>query len=462
MAGTYIEGSSKPLSGVYSLIVAALSRVAVSSRGIVAYPFTANWGPTNVLNPVLNGGEFKDIYNPGTTLTAAKIYLHAYKGLPQQVLAYRMAASGALKGTCSLGATAPVLETLYPSDRAFTAIVKDGTSGGKVLEIVENGVKLFSCETTTVAELHAAILTSDYVRVKTVGTIMPVNAAGIAFTGGNNGSTVTATEYNAFLDVMEGDASANTFALDGVSDEAIIANASAWEQRVRQDGNYVTFVSGGPTAWDTDGGTLANVASVAFNYRGIVNVGNGCNGYTAAEMAIFVAARVASVALNRTLTDEVVPYATVNKKLKPGQRVTAKAKGTLVFVQDGDVILIDEGVNTLTTPPTGETIEFKKIRIYNAIDQITKDLEAFGVQYKKDLSNTDVARQIYAATVEETYLKGMANLEVIQEGYFYRPDEDYHGETAVFHPAIDEAFFFADVTPVDSMERIYQKIGVNF
>jgi len=466
MAGIYLEGSSKPLSGVYTLIQAAVAAVTMSNRGIVAYAFTSDWGPVNVITPTANGSEFKAVFNGAkTALSAAKVYTHAYKGNPQRVLGYRMATGLAAKGTLVLSdaaaAMALTLETLYPSKRVFTAVVKDGTSGGKVVDIVENGIKLVSVEGTTVADLEAALNLSDYVRVTAKGTTLPNSIAGANFVGGSDGEIVTATEYNAFLEELEADGTPSTFALDGTSDETIIASVATWVKRVRLEGLYITFVNGGPATWDTALAD-ANTASISFNYRGIVNVGNGVDGYTAAEMAIFIAARVASVPLNRTLTDEVVPYTKVNKKLKPSERVLAKEKGTLVFIQNGDFVEIDEAVNTLTNPPAGETKEFSKLRIHNAMDQITKDLEAFGEQYKKELSNTDIAREIYAATVENSYLKGMASREVVQPGYFYRPDPNYHGKDAVFNPQIDEAFFFADLTPVDSMERIYQKIGVSF
>lgn len=77
----------------------------------------------------------------------------------------------------------------------------------------------------------------------------------------------------------------------------------------------MSFVTGGPKAWDSATDT-ANAKSREINYRPVVNVGNGCDGYTAAEMAIFVAARVAAVALNSSLTDETVPYQAVNVRLK--------------------------------------------------------------------------------------------------------------------------------------------------
>lgn len=462
MAGTYIKGVSKILSGVYSRIVATVKSVTMGSRGIVAYPFTADWGPVNILVPQTLG-EFSEAYNAEKTkLTASKIYLHASKGAPCKVLAYRMATDDAAKGTCTLGADSIQLETLYPSARQFTAVVKEGVeSGTKVIDIVENGVKLATAKGADVATLVKQLNASDFVRVTKAGAVLPVANAGVAFTGGKNGDTVTVVQYSAFLKDVEADGTANGFSLDGVSDTAIITTVETWLRRVRNEGLYISFANGGPTDWDTDI-TVANTQSIAFNYRGIVNVGNGCNGYTPAEMAIFVAARIAAIALNRTITDETVPYQKVNKKLNVSQREAAKQSGTLVFVSNGEFIEIDEGINTLTGPGGDESKEFGKIRVSNTLDYITKDLEAFGNEYKKTKSNTDEARQCYAVLVADSYLRPLANDEVIKQGYFYRPDPEYHGKDAVYKPQIDEAYFDSDITPVDSMERIYQKIGVNF
>ena len=468
MAGTYTEGISKVLSGVYSLIKAIVATITRGARGKVAYPFTSDWGPTNTLVTVSTANEFKALYNGDkTALTAAKIFLHAFKGNPAKVLTYRMATVAAAKGTCTINdvgaAKSLELETLYPSARALTAVVVDGLSGGKIVKIVEGGIVLMQAEATTQAALIALLNTSSFVRVKTSGANLPNNNAGVAFAGGNNGNIVTATEYAAFLDVFEADHTANAFAYDAVTDTSILATAEAFTKRVRLDGFYVTFVRGGLATWDQTGGVaLANTVSKASNSRGVINVGNGVDGYTSAEMAIYVAARVASVALNRTLTDEVAPYTTVNLKLKKADREASKLAGTLIFVMDGDYVVIDEGVNTMTTPGEGESVEFGKIRVNNTMDQITTDLEAFGNAYKRDKSNTPEARELYAAAIEGDYLKPLAAQEVVQTGYFYKPDPDYHGEDPVYPAKVDEAFFYGDITPVDSMERIYQKIGVNF
>ena len=458
MAGNYTEGQSKVLSGVYTLIQAAVGRLGLSARGIVAYPFTANWGPVNTLQMIVGDRDFANSYNANADgFTAKKILNHAFKGLPSRVLAYRMAGTGAKKGEATF-ASGLVLETLYPTDRAFKAVVKDTATGGKLIEILEGSRKLATAEGATLDTLAAAIDTTDFVRVKTKGTGLPAVSAGVDFTGGNNGASVTSENYVAFLDEVEANGTVNAVAFDGTTDEVILELGANWLRRVRTEGLYTNFVY----AENYANLGVANSKSRSLNFRGLVNVGNGVDGNSPADMAIFIAARVASIALNQSLTDEQIPYGQVNKKVKIGERIHAKEAGTLIFVQNGDQVLIDEAVNTLTNPPAGESKEFGKIRVSNALDQIARDLERFGLEYKKGRSNTAEARQTFAATVENSYLAGMAAMEVIQPGFFYEPDPEYHGKDAVFSPAIDEAFFHSDITPVDSMERIYQKIDVSF
>lgn len=95
MAGLYTEGESKILSGVYSLILAISTSITSGGRGIVAYPFTADWGPVNELTAG-NLRELRDNYNAvGSSLSVGKIYTHASNGEPKKVLGYRMATAEA-------------------------------------------------------------------------------------------------------------------------------------------------------------------------------------------------------------------------------------------------------------------------------------------------------------------------------------------------------------------------------
>lgn len=460
MAGLYTEGESKILSGVYSLIIATSTATSSGSRGVVAYPFTANWGPVNEL-VIGNLKEIKDTFNAANSpLSVGKIYKHAANGEPKKVLGYRMAAADAKKAEAVAGTW--TFETLYPTDRAFVLVVKAGVEDSSVkVTLVEGGVELTSFLVSDVDSLESEVNASEYIRVKKKGEALPETAAGIEFKNGSNGSTVTVTNYSAFLEEIEADGTANAFSLDGVSDESIIATVIAWLKEVRQLGFYVSFVTGGPLSWDSAIDT-ANAKSKEYNYRPVINVGNGCDGYSAAEMAIFVAARVAAVALNSTLTDETVPYGAVNKRLKITVRERAKKAGTLIFVANGDTVEIDEAVNTLTSPKYPEVAEMGSIRVSSTIDYVVHDLEVFGEEYKKAKSNTESFRATYASIVEQEYLQPLVNQEILKEGVYYEPDPDYHGENATHKPKVNESFFVGDITPNESPERIYQKLNTVF
>lgn len=460
MAGLYTEGESKILSGVYSLILATSTSITTGGRGIVAYPFTADWGPVNEL-VTGNLGDLRDIFNAvGSTLSVGKVYTHAAKGEPKKVICYRMASSEAKVASATVGTW--TFETLYPTTRPFTIVVQEGVAEGSVkISLVENAVELTSFQASDVNTLVSMVNESEYIRVKTKGDALPEANAGVEFKGGNNGNVVTVKNYSAFLEELEADGTANAFSLDGVSDDSIIATVIAWVKEVRPEGFYVSFVTGGPLTWDSDTGA-ANAKSKEINYRPVINVGNGCDGYSAAEMAIFVAARVAAVALNSTLTDETVPYTMVNKRLKRHTREVAKQSGTLLFVAKGDTVEIDEAVNTLTSPKAPEVKEMGSIRVSSTIDYVVHDLEVFGEEYKKAKSNTEAFRATYATTVEQNYLQPLVAQEILKEGVYYIPDPEYHGENATKKPKANEAFFTGDITPNESPERIYQKLNTVF
>lgn len=460
MAGLYVEGESKILSGVYSLIIATSNSITAGGRGIVAYPFTSDWGPVNTL---VSGtlGDLRDTYHAvGSVLSVGKVYEHATKGEPKKVLCYRMATADAKVAAATVGTW--VFETVYPTTRPFVLVVQEGVETGSIkLSLIENSVELTSFLVSNVDSLVSMVNASEYIRVKTKGDTLPAANAGVKFENGSNGSVVTVTNYSNFLEELEADGTANAFSLDGVADESIIATVIAWLKEVRQEGFYVSFVTGGPSDWDFAIDT-ANAKSREINYRPVINVGNGCDGYTAAEMAIFVAARVAAVALNSTLTDETVPYQTVNKRLKRRVRERARQAGTLIFVAKGDTVEIDEAVNTLTSPKAPEVAEMGSIRVSSTIDYVVHDLEVFGEEYKKAKSNTPAFRATYATIVEQNYLQPLVNQEILKEGVYYKPDPEYYDDGATKKAKANEAFFTGDITPNESPERIYQKLYTVF
>lgn len=479
MAGTYIEGVSKTLSGVYTLIKAALAGITEGQRGVVAVPFTASWGPIKTFTKIGARSEFLNTFGNGATVgqTGAKVAAHAWQGpdKPNIVLCYRMAADAAAYATRTLNDTtaalALTLSGKYKGTRGnnFQADVAvnpvDGTK--KDLKITESGVLRATYTGATVQDIADAVAADSTALITAVvangkGAAVLADVSSAAFASGNDGETLLATHYTSMLAALETQAF-NTVALGtAVTDETILASVEAWVKDQRGQGNRITWVRGGAAAWDTDGGAAANAKSQAINYRGIVNVGNGVDTYTGAEMAIYVAAILAGLPLSQSVADYKTPYLAVNSRLTNAQRIACKQAGTLVFVMDGDDVVIDEAVNTLTSPLSGESAEMGKIKVSLILDQIAADIEAFGKDWVGKKGNTANSRQAFALQVEEKYLGGMVRLELIKPGCWYREDPEYHGKTPIYSPAPDEAFFWGDITPVDAMERIYSKFGVNF
>lgn len=284
MAGLYTEGESKILSGVYSLILATSTAITSGGRGIVAYPFTADWGPVNTL---VTGtlGELRDTFHAvDSKLSVGKVYTHAAKGEPKKVICYRMATAEAKVAAATVGTW--TFETVYPTTRPFMLVVKAGVEEGSVkVSLVENAVELTSFLVSDVESLVTMVNASEYIRVKAAGEALPEENAGVAFANGKNGEAVTVQNYSDFLEELEADGTANAFSLDGVDNDAITATVIAWLKEVRQEGFYVSFVTGGPASWDFAIDT-ANAKSREINYRPVINVGNGCDGYAASEMAI--------------------------------------------------------------------------------------------------------------------------------------------------------------------------------
>ena len=178
MAGLYTEGESKILSGVYSLILAISTSITSGGRGIVAYPFTADWGPVNELTTG-NLRELRDNYNAvGSSLSVGKIYTHASNGEPKKVLGYRMATAEAKVAAATVDTW--VFETVYPTTRPFVLVVKDGVEDGSIkISLVENAVELTSFLVSDVDSLVTMVNSGTKAKWKTKGTILQLTVPGV-------------------------------------------------------------------------------------------------------------------------------------------------------------------------------------------------------------------------------------------------------------------------------------------
>lgn len=171
--------------------------------------------------------------------------------------------------------------------------------------------------------------------------------------------------------------------------------------------------------------------------------------------AAWYAGQAAGVPFNKSLTYAVYTGATAPYPAVSNQDVINSLNaGHVLFTarRDGAVV-VEQDINTLQTVTDTKSGQFKKNRIVRALDEIANHVEAtFEKHYIGQVTNNEDGRVLLKAAIVE-YLKGLVSNGVI--GAFNADDL-----TIVKGNTDDSVVLNYAVTPVDSMEKLYNTITV--
>jgi hypothetical protein len=300
MAGTYTEATRPTLPGAYTRYLARRRTVVPPSPGgVVAVPFTHDWGPMDT--PVLleSFDDFEAVYgessSPARIAVSGAFTGEGLEGLggASAVLAIRMGGSSAAKATVTLdnpaAADALTIRAKYEGDRGdrLKVLVSPITSNVQEVSILDGTVELESFTyTTNIAPALAGLrdrinAQSDYVEAVLVLEGTTGLAAGtFSLAGGDDGSTLTAADWtttqNALL--FEEFAFLAPFNLpwaEGASEPAptirsIVAQLVAWTTARNDAGHRFQLVVGGALD-ETPATAIARAAACASEY--VITVG---------------------------------------------------------------------------------------------------------------------------------------------------------------------------------------------
>lgn len=244
----------------------ALPTVTPSIAETVAIPITHDWGPENEVNLVTSFAEFQQLYGDSTGAGMTAIY-QAFKGQgvggaggAGGIQVYRMAVAGdgdyAVK---TLNNTTPVaaitLTAIYKGTRGnrLTVTTQDDPldAANDLLILLFDGaeVERYKYANTNITDLAAQInARSQWVTAGSVtsGTALAVVSAS-AFAGGDDGTTLTGTEWTAAMSALEFKRF-SIFAPFHLTDATIRASLVAWAQAQDQANKPVMLVVGGAAA----------------------------------------------------------------------------------------------------------------------------------------------------------------------------------------------------------------------
>ncbi len=272
-----------------------IQRPAPSFASVVAIPIVHDWGPLGSDGEDLGGGkllttfgEFEGLYGTGDT-PGRDAVLGAFNGigLPGQggaggVIPYRMAAPARAKATRAINNTTPAaaltLTAKYHGARGndLSYVIDDDPQDAAKdrLRLLFRGVVVETYRYTA-ADINA-LAASINVTSKWVTAV--ANISGVALTqgtnsltGGNNGDTLTITEWQAALEALEF-RDFGLFAPYNLVDATIRAAVFSWIQGMEAQMRPVRSVFGGPA-----GETLADAITRTATIRDphIVSLGVG-------------------------------------------------------------------------------------------------------------------------------------------------------------------------------------------
>jgi hypothetical protein len=363
-----------PGSGFFFETVPAVT-VPASPGSTVFMPFTADWGPDNVVVPLAEWRQYAvggvkpdgtrfDGFGPSDTVGRRRVYgAFLGEGLPGKggagrVLAYRMATSAAaraaktLQNTAGTPANAITLTARYKGTRGngFGLTHRPGVTGGTdELVLIEGGreVEVYPYAETDVAALAAAINaeTSSLMTATSLVTgVALADVSNVAFTGGNDGTTLLVADYTAMLDAIEYEPF-GVFAAAGVTDGTILAALYAWQTSVAEFGKPFFLVEGAAaaeafSAHRTRALARNNSDAMVFGTGSILDSTLTTDGTEITLSTAEGVARLAGAIARRGELMDMVNVRFAGWRISAGatraQALTAKTSGMTVLTRDGD------------------------------------------------------------------------------------------------------------------------------
>lgn len=430
--GTFLT-QNKVIPGSYiNFISAARASATISDRGYCAMAMELDWGIDGEVFTV----EAEDLQKDSLKIFGYDYTSPKLKGLRDLFLnaktlyCYKLNSAG-------VKATNDYATARYGGVRGNDikiAISKnvDNESKFDVVTMIDD--KVIDSQTVTAA---TELKDNDFVLFKKEAELQVT--AGTALSTGTNGSAVTGTEYQAFLDKIES-YSFNTLGCLS-EEETIKALFIAFTKRLR-DEMGVKFQT-----------VMHNKAA---DYEGVINIKNEVtdSGEKASSLVYWVTGASAGCNVNKSNTNKLYDGEfTINADFKQSQLEEALKTGQFVFHKVGEDIRVLDDINSFTSVTVDKNEDFSSNQVIRVLDQIGNDIAVlFNTKYLGKVQNNASGRIAFWNDIV-TYNKELETLQVIQN---FVSDElkveqgNDKKSVVVTNP----------VTPVCAMSKLYMTVVV--
>lgn len=437
--GTFIEGQTKQRPGLYiNFIAAALARVDVSERGITVLPMVLDWGDKGEFITVNNDDLkiFKKEFARDIT-DSQLLYLKEVLKRARTVIVYAL--NGGVKASNTWGTVVATATAKKAGTRGNSISIKVSVnavdSNKKDVKTYLSNVLVDEQIVTNIEELKA----NDYVVFSGTGAVEVT--AGVTLTGGTSTAVVN-SDYTDFLAAVE------TQIFDTIAFPTDDTSLKT------------TFVSFITRLRDEEGKKVVGVVcNHNGDYEGIINVTNGVKledgtVLTAKDCIPWVAGASAGAQMYESLTYSTYEGAIdAVPRLKNSEYINALKNGEFVFQYDGEIVKVEQDINSLITYGQDKNQMFSKNRVIRTFDGINNDLlKLFTSSYIGQLNNNAEGQSLLISAVDEYFLTLQKGNMIIN----YEPGQDF----AITEASGDNVWADVAVQPVDSMEKFYFSVKV--
>lgn len=424
LGGGTFTTQNKVLPGTYHNFVSKTSGTSnLGERGVVAMPVALKWGVAGEVMTVTAKEFYSDTfkifgynYTDSELLEIREVFKHASK-----VYFYNLGDTGAAAATCQ-----------------YATAKKQGTRGNDLKIVIEKNVddtSLFDVTlylgTAIVHEQTVATISelseNDFV---TWGTQALAATAGLAFTGGKEG-TVDATAYQNALNAFE----SYQFNVLVCPDATMSEVYAAYTKRLRDD-RGIKFQT-----------VIPNVIKV--DYEGVVQL------LAEQPVASWVAGALAGCAVNASCTnmtydgEKTIPTTHTQVELE-----NLIKTGVFAFHKVYDEVHVLVDVNSLVTYTDEKGKDFASNQTIRVIDQCGNDTaKIFNTKYLGKIQNDKNGR----VSLWNDVLTHRRELETL------RAIEAYDSGLLVIEQGKDKhsVVVTEEITPIGSMEKLYITTVIN-
>lgn len=436
MAGGTWTAQNKIRPGTYFNFATSGTLGGLGARGIVTLALALSWGAAKQVITINAGDNVKALL--GYDITDPKLLLvrEALKRA-KTLLLYRLNAG--TKASATVG--------------NLTATAKFGGLRGNDISIVIQA----SIDDSSKFDVSTLVGTEevDKQRVENIsglsanawldwsGTGALTQSAGSTLAGGADGTVVNG-DYTDYLSVIEVE-EFSVLALTS-TDPTLKALYTSFTTRMRDDEGIKiqTVLENYPVA----------------DYEGGISVKNGvvlADGtvLTAGQAVAWVAGATASAQVNESLTRTAYDGAIdVSPRYTNSQIEAALVNGEFLFTQNQGRALVEQDINTFTSFAPDKDKRFSKNRVIRVLDAINNDLKKISDSYYIGKVDNDADGRNLLKNEYVKYLEGLLALGAIQN---FNSQTDI---TIVQGNDSDAVFAEYFVQPVDSIEKIYNKVWV--